>query len=89
VEVEVESLAQVDEAIAAGAEVLLLDNMTPEQVREAAARIAGRAVIEVSGGVSLQTVRGFAEAGAQIISAGALTHSAPAADISLELKLAG
>jgi nicotinate-nucleotide pyrophosphorylase (carboxylating) len=89
VEVEVESLAQLDEALAAGAEVLLLDNMTPERVGEAAARVAGRALIEVSGGVTLQTVRAFAEAGAQLVSAGALTHSAPAADLSLELELVG
>ena len=86
IEVEVESVAAAQEAIDAGAEILLLDNMTPDQVREAVQAINGRALIEVSGGVTLQTVRFFAEAGAQIISVGALTHSVPAVDLSLEIE---
>jgi nicotinate-nucleotide pyrophosphorylase (carboxylating) len=86
VEVEVESLAQAEEALAAGAEVLLLDNMTPTQVREVASAVGSRALLEISGGVTLQTIRAFAEAGARLISVGALTHSAPAVDLSLELE---
>jgi nicotinate-nucleotide pyrophosphorylase (carboxylating) len=86
VEVEVESTAAALEAIDAGAELLLLDNMTPAGVREAVAAVAGRALCEVSGGVSLETVRAYAEAGAALISIGALTHSAPAVDLSLELE---
>jgi nicotinate-nucleotide pyrophosphorylase (carboxylating) len=85
VEVEVTRLEQIDEALAAGAEVLLLDNFEPSAVREAVARIVGRALVEVSGGVSLATVRAFAEAGADRISVGALTHSARAVDLSLEM----
>jgi nicotinate-nucleotide pyrophosphorylase (carboxylating) len=85
IEVEVTELAQIDEALAAGAEVVLLDNMDAALVREAVGRIAGRAIVEVSGGVNLQTVRAFAEAGPDRISVGALTHSARAVDLSLEL----
>ncbi len=84
IEVECKSLAQVDEAIAAGADILLLDNMSNEMLREAVAKIAGRALAEASGGVSLATVRGIAEMGVDIISVGALTHSAAALDISLD-----
>jgi nicotinate-nucleotide pyrophosphorylase (carboxylating) len=92
VEVEVTTTAELDEALGAGAEIILLDNMTPAQVKEAVARIAahpgGRqrpTLIEVSGGITLETVRAYAEAGAEIISVGALTHSARAVDLSLEL----
>jgi nicotinate-nucleotide pyrophosphorylase (carboxylating) len=85
VEVEVTRGDQIDEALAAGAEVILLDNMTPDGVLKAVQAIAGRAVVEVSGGVSLETVRAFAEAGADRISVGALTHSARAVDLSLEV----
>jgi nicotinate-nucleotide pyrophosphorylase (carboxylating) len=85
VEVEVTTLEQLDEALAAGAEVVLLDNMGLEKVRRAVARVAGRALVEVSGGVTLETVRAFAEAGVDRISVGALTHSARAVDLSLEL----
>lgn len=84
IEVEVESLAQAQEALAAGAEVLLLDNMTPAQVAEVAKIVGSRALLEVSGGITLQTIRAYVEAGASIISVGALTHSAPAVDLSLE-----
>jgi nicotinate-nucleotide pyrophosphorylase (carboxylating) len=86
VEVEVEGLAQAQQALAAGAEVLLLDNMTPTQVREVARVLGGKALLEISGGVTLDTVRSFAEAGADLISVGALTHSAPAVDLALDLE---
>jgi nicotinate-nucleotide pyrophosphorylase (carboxylating) len=66
--------------------MILLDNFTPAAVREAVAQIAGRVAVEVSGGVTLRTVRAFAEAGPDYIAIGALTHSAPAADISLEVE---
>jgi nicotinate-nucleotide pyrophosphorylase (carboxylating) len=85
VEVEVEDLAGVDEALAAGAEVILLDNFTPALLAQAAARIGDRAIIEASGGITLETVRAFAEAGAQLIAVGALTHSATAADLAAEV----
>jgi len=85
IEVEVDSIDQLREALAARAEVVLLDNMTPEQVRTAAALAHDAGVlVEVSGGVTLATVRAYAEAGADLISAGALTHSAPAADVALD-----
>ena len=85
VEVEVQTLEEVDEAIAADAEVILLDNMDLEEIRTAVARVAGRCLIEVSGGVSLDTVRALAETGVDYISVGKLTHSAPALDLSLEI----
>jgi nicotinate-nucleotide pyrophosphorylase (carboxylating) len=86
VEVEVEGLEQVEDAIAAGAHMLLLDNFTPDEVREAVSLIKGRVPIEVSGGVKLENVRAYAEAGPDFIAIGALTHSAPAMDISLEVE---
>lgn len=86
VEVEVERLEQIDEALLAGATMILLDNFTPEGVRTAVGRVAGRVPVEVSGGVTLATVRAYAEAGADLIAVGALTHSAPSADISLEIE---
>ena len=86
VEVEVERTDQIDDALAAGATLILLDNFTPDDVRTAVARVAGRVPVEVSGGVTLATVRAYAEAGADLIAVGALTHSAPAADISLEIE---
>ena len=85
IEVEATTLAEVREACRAGAEVILLDNMTPAQVRAAVAVIAGRAVVEVSGGVRHDTLRDYALAGVDVISVGALTHSAPAADLSLTI----
>ena len=78
-------LAEVREACRCGAEVILLDNMSPDQVRAAVAVIAGRALIEVSGGVRLETLASYALQGVNVISLGALTHSAPAADLSLTL----
>jgi nicotinate-nucleotide pyrophosphorylase (carboxylating) len=83
--VEVESLPEVKEALAGKADIILLDNMTPELVRRAVKLIQGRAVVEVSGGITLKTVRAMAAAGADRISIGALTHSAPAASLSLVL----
>lgn len=81
IEVEVSGLAELDEAIAAGADALLLDNMAPEKVRSCVLRAAGRVRLEVSGGVNVTNMRAYAETGADAISVGALTHSAPAADI--------
>jgi nicotinate-nucleotide pyrophosphorylase (carboxylating) len=86
VEVEVERIDQIEDALRAGAEMLLLDNFGPDAVREAVGRIAGRVPVEVSGGVTLETVRAYAEAGADYIAVGALTHSAPSCDISLEIE---
>ncbi|NLC71933.1 MAG: carboxylating nicotinate-nucleotide diphosphorylase [Desulfuromonadaceae bacterium] len=83
VEVEVSTLDEAAEALAAGADILLLDNMEAETVRQAVAFVAGRALLEVSGGVSLATVRSLAECGVDFISVGALTHSSRAVDISL------
>jgi nicotinate-nucleotide pyrophosphorylase (carboxylating) len=86
IEVEAQSLDQVDEAIAAGADIILVDNLTTEQIREAVARVGGRAKIEISGGVTLARIPELAQTGADYVSVGALTHSAPAADISFELE---
>jgi len=83
IEVEAKTLAQVREAVRAKADVILLDNMNPDQIRQAVTAIAGAALIEVSGGVRLATVRAFALPGVDVISIGALTHSAPAVDLSL------
>jgi nicotinate-nucleotide pyrophosphorylase (carboxylating) len=84
IEVEVDRLDQIEEALAGSAEVILLDNMTPAQLREAVKLINGRAITEASGGVNLETVRAIAESGVDLISVGALTHSAPALDIGLD-----
>lgn len=86
VTVECTTLDELDEALAAGAPQVLLDNMTPDEMREAVARATGRASIEASGGVTLDNVREIAEAGVDLISVGALTHSAPALDVSLTLE---
>lgn len=83
IEVEAKTLAEVREAIRAGAEVILLDNMAPDGVEAALALIGGAAVVEVSGGVRFETLRDYALPGVDVISVGALTHSAPAADFSL------
>ena len=83
--VEVESLAEVRQALAGKADIILLDNMTPAMVRQAVTIVRRRAIVEVSGGITLKNVRAMAQAGADRISIGALTHSAPAATISLEL----
>jgi nicotinate-nucleotide pyrophosphorylase (carboxylating) len=86
IEVEVENLQQLEEALSLGAEVVLLDNMTPGQVREAVAISQGRCLLEVSGGVTGANVVAYAEAGADLISLGALTHSSRAADISMLME---
>lgn len=86
VEVECASLDEVREALDAGVPRILLDNMTNSELREAVAVVAGRAQLEASGGVSLETVRAIAETGVDFISVGALTHSAPALDVSLILE---
>jgi nicotinate-nucleotide pyrophosphorylase (carboxylating) len=88
-EVEVRNEDEIEQALAAGAPRLLLDNMTPAQLRAAVARVAGRAELEASGGVDLDTLREVAETGVGWISMGALTHSAPALDLSLELEVLG
>jgi nicotinate-nucleotide pyrophosphorylase (carboxylating) len=85
-EVECRDVAEVDAALAAGAEHLLLDNMTPAQLREVVARVDGRARLEASGGVTLETIREIAGTGVDFVSVGALTHSAPALDLSLLLE---
>ncbi|MHB8532138.1 MAG: carboxylating nicotinate-nucleotide diphosphorylase [Solirubrobacteraceae bacterium] len=85
-EVEVRDEREIEEALAAGAPRLLLDNMDTEQLRAAVARVAGRAELEASGGVGLSTLRAVAETGVEWVSMGALTHSAPALDLSLTLE---
>jgi nicotinate-nucleotide pyrophosphorylase (carboxylating) len=85
-EVEVDDLGQLDEALAAGATVVLLDNMDLDRVRAAVARVAGRARVEVSGGVTLERVRELAATGVDVISAGALTTRSPWVDIALDLE---
>jgi nicotinate-nucleotide pyrophosphorylase (carboxylating) len=84
-EVECRTLADVDEALTAGAPRILLDNMTPDQLRGAVQHVAGRAELEASGGVTLQTLRAVAATGVDFVSVGAMTHSAPALDLSLIL----
>lgn len=90
IEVEVASFGELDQALAAGADIIMLDNFSVEEVREAVARVgsgAGRPILEASGGITLERVRALSEAGVDVISVGALTHSAPAADIALDLAL--
>ncbi|MGE0864280.1 MAG: carboxylating nicotinate-nucleotide diphosphorylase [Vicinamibacterales bacterium] len=86
VEVEVETLAEVDEVLATGVPRILLDNFTTYDIREAVSRVAGRAEIEISGGVTLARIPELATTGARYVSVGALTHSAPSADLSFELE---
>ena len=83
---EVESLDEVRQAVAGQADIILLDNMSPATVRHAIQLIKGKAVVEVSGGITLKNVRAMAAAGPDRISIGALTHSAPAATLSLVLE---
>lgn len=85
IEVEVTNMAELDEALAAGADIVLLDNMTPELMREAVTRTAGRALLEASGGINEKTLAAVAASGVDYISMGALTHSAPALDLSLDV----
>ena len=86
IEVEAQSLEQVDDAVAAGADIILIDNLPIEAIREAVRRVNGRAKIELSGGVTLDRLPELAKTGADYVSVGALTHSAPAADLSFELE---
>jgi nicotinate-nucleotide pyrophosphorylase (carboxylating) len=86
IEVETESLAQVEEALEAGADIIMLDNMQIEMMKQAVELIGGRAIVEASGGVTLDTIRAIAETGVDVISVGALTHSVRALDISLDLN---
>jgi nicotinate-nucleotide pyrophosphorylase (carboxylating) len=85
IEVEVDTLDQLDEALDCGAETVLLDNMTADTIREAVRRCRGRARLEASGGITLATIRSIAETGVDAISVGALTHSVRALDIALEV----
>jgi nicotinate-nucleotide pyrophosphorylase (carboxylating) len=87
VEVEVESVAEAVIAAEAGASMILLDNMPPAQMAEAVRLVAGRAEIEASGGITLATIRAAAESGVDYISVGALTHSARALDLSLDMNV--
>jgi len=87
VEIEVRTRAELDEALAWGATHLLLDNLTPAEARDWIAYIAGRAKVEISGGITLENIRAYAETGADFISSGALTHSAKAVDINFRLQL--
>jgi nicotinate-nucleotide pyrophosphorylase (carboxylating) len=88
VEIEAQSVDEVDEALAAGADIILADNMTTADVKETVARARGRAKVEISGGVTLERIPELAQTGADYVSVGALTHSAPAADISFEIAAA-
>jgi nicotinate-nucleotide pyrophosphorylase (carboxylating) len=85
IEVEAKTLAEVRQAVRAGAEAIMLDNMTPELIHQAVALIGGKAVVEVSGGVRFDTLRDYALPGVDVISVGALTHSASAVDLSLTI----
>ena len=86
VEVEVTSLAELEEALECGADGVLLDNMTPEEVRQCVERAAGHMRLEVSGGIDATNIRAYAETGVDIISVGAVTHSAPAVDINFRIQ---
>jgi nicotinate-nucleotide pyrophosphorylase (carboxylating) len=86
IEVEVESVEQAQEALSAGADIVMLDNMNLEDMRQVVELARGRAVIEASGGITLDSVRAVADTGVDLISVGAVTHSAKALDISLELE---
>ena len=85
IEVEVESLNEVREALQAGAEIIMLDNMPPAQIQQAVALIDKAAIVEISGGVRLETFTNYALPGVDVVSVGALTHSAPAVDLSMTL----
>ena len=86
VEIEAQTLQEVDAALAAGAQTVLVDNMSTDDIREAVGRARGRAKIEISGGVTLERIPELAATGADFVSVGALTHSAPAVDISFEIE---
>jgi nicotinate-nucleotide pyrophosphorylase (carboxylating) len=84
IELEVDSLAQFEEALSLGIDTILLDNMMPETLKQAVARAKGRATLEASGNVTLATIRAIAETGVDYISSGAITHSAPNLDLALD-----
>jgi nicotinate-nucleotide pyrophosphorylase (carboxylating) len=86
IEVETKNLEEVREALVAKADIIMLDNMPIDMMREAVKLIAGRALVEASGNVTLETIRAIAETGVDFVSSGSLTHSAPAADISMKIK---
>lgn len=86
VEVEIERVTELEAVIEAGADVVMLDNMAPEEMREAVEAAAGRVLLEASGGITLETVRAVAESGVDMISVGALTHSAPSLDVGLDFE---
>jgi nicotinate-nucleotide pyrophosphorylase (carboxylating) len=86
IEVEAQSLAQVDEALQAGVDIILVDNLSADEIRDAVGRARGRAQVEISGGVTIERLPELAATGADYVSVGALTHSAPAADLSFELE---
>jgi nicotinate-nucleotide pyrophosphorylase (carboxylating) len=88
IEVEIDALDDLEPVIAAGADIVLLDNMGPETMRAAVQRAAGRVLLEASGGITLDTVRAVAESGVDFISVGALTHSAASLDVALDFELA-
>ncbi len=87
VEVEIERLLDLEPAIAAGADIVMLDNMEPAQMREAVEQARGRCLLEASGGITLETVREVAETGVDMISVGWITHSAPALDVALDFEV--
>ncbi|MGH8008607.1 MAG: nicotinate-nucleotide diphosphorylase, partial [Candidatus Binatia bacterium] len=86
IEVECTTLAEIQEALDTGADILLLDNMTTTQIHEAVRLVNGRALLEASGNMTVERVREVAETGVDFISVGALTHSAPAADLSMNVQ---
>lgn len=86
-EVEVDRIDQIEAVLAAGVDTIMLDNFTPEQLREGVALVAGRAIVEASGGVNLSTVRAIAESGVDVISVGAITHSVRALDLGLDVRV--
>lgn len=89
IEIEADTLDQVREAVEAGSDLILLDNMSPEELRAAVQIVGGRAILEASGGITLETIRSVAETGVDLISVGALTHSVRALDLSLDFDLDG
>jgi nicotinate-nucleotide pyrophosphorylase (carboxylating) len=87
IQVEVTTFAELDDAVAAGADAVLLDNMTVQQVKEAVLRVGGKVILEASGGIDRSNIRDYAKTGIDVISVGAMTHSAPHIDFSLEVDL--
>jgi nicotinate-nucleotide pyrophosphorylase (carboxylating) len=88
-EVEVDRIEQIEEVVSAGVDTIMLDNFTPDELREGLAIVAGRAIVEASGGVNLESARAIAETGVDVISVGALTHSVRALDLGLDVVVVG